>query len=332
MGRTKPSLRKRTIILRGGGRWTIRSAAQILRLQGVVAFPTETVYGLGANAFSIRAVKNIFRVKGRPGDNPLIVHIDSMRQFHEVVVERNAAAEKLARKFWPGPLTLVLKRSARIPGIVTANLPTVAVRMPSHPIARRLIAACGFPIAAPSANLSGRTSPTNPDDVIEDLFGRVDAIIYSGASGIGLESTVIEITGDAIHILRPGAITPAQLAKASGLRVIVSKHSVSKPRSPGMKYRHYATAAPLIVANSCAEAQRHCGSKSVLLRICKSRHGAFGHEIFLGSTCDRIARNLYAAMRRADRLNPSAIVVECPEPVGLGLAISNRLLKASCKK
>lgn len=336
MGRSIPEDGKHTLILRGGSARTINAAATILKKGGVVAFPTETVYGLGANAYSPESVRKIFRIKGRPADNPLIVHVSSMKQFHEITGERNEIAEKLARRFWPGPLTIVLKKSERIPGIVTANLQTVAVRMPSHPVARRLIAACGFPIAAPSANLSGRTSPTNPDDVVEDLFGKVDAIIYAGSSGIGLESTVIDFDGDTIRILRPGCITPKQLRKASGCKVVVATHAPSRPISPGMKYRHYSTIAPLYVVRNCAAAEKLAkrasrNGKMVLLKICGKRHSGFAAEIRLGETCARIARNLYAAMRRADRMKPAAIVVECPPPEGIGLAISNRLHKAAAQ-
>ena len=228
----------------------LQPAALILRQGGLVAFPTETVYGLGANALNPEAVARIFCVKGRPGDNPLIVHISGIDGLSPLVSRIPPLANKLFQAFSPGPLTLILPKSSRVPDLVTAGLDTVAIRIPAHPVARRLIELAGVPIAAPSANRSGRPSPTQAWHVAADLDGQIPLIIEAGSSQFGLESTVLDVTGDIPVILRPGAITASQIREIAGDVTEESRAFASgagAPRSPGMKYRHYAPRAQVII-------------------------------------------------------------------------------------
>ncbi|MGI6298621.1 MAG: L-threonylcarbamoyladenylate synthase [Saccharofermentanales bacterium] len=259
-------------------------AAELLRAGQLVAFPTETVYGLGADAFNPEAVRAIFTAKGRPADNPLIVHVASTDELADVVRELSPLARLLIEKFMPGPLTLVLPRSARVPDIVTAGLDTVAVRLPEHPVARRLIELAGVPLAAPSANRSGRPSPTLAKHVLEDMKGRIPMIVDGGPSDFGVESTVLDVTGSVPVILRPGAVTIEELQEVAGEILTVESAAAaaqsdpgtyapvkgekqtelkqytntleSAPRSPGMKYRHYAPRTPLCIAEGNTAAAR----------------------------------------------------------------------------
>jgi len=235
--------------------------ARVLREGGTVAFPTETVYGLGANALDPLAVGKIFAAKGRPSDNPLIVHIARLDELAAVVREVPDAVSALAGAFWPGPLTLVLPKSDLIPASVTAGLDTVGVRMPSHPVASALIEKAGVPVAAPSANVSGRPSPTTAQHVWADLAGRVDVIVDGGPAGIGVESTVLDLTGDAPTVLRPGGVSLEQLAAVvPGVRALDDFGGVTdveSPRSPGLKHRHYSPRAPLklFIGDHAAQAE-----------------------------------------------------------------------------
>ncbi len=234
----------------------IKYAAQVIRDGGLVAFPTETVYGLGADAFNAKAVEGIFKAKGRPADNPLISHISDVSQIDRLVSGKvPPVARVMMEQFWPGPLTLVMNKAEAVPGIVTAGLGTAAVRMPSHPVALALIEEAGTPVAAPSANSSGKPSPTSAAHVISDLSGKVDVIVDSGASVIGLESTVVDVTADPPVILRPGWIHIGMLAGiVPGItydRMLTAGDTCAcaqKPRSPGMKYRHYAPDAQLLIS------------------------------------------------------------------------------------
>ncbi len=234
----------------------IKYAAQVIRNGGLVAFPTETVYGLGADAFNAKAVEGIFKAKGRPADNPLISHISDVSQIDRLVSgEVPPVARVMMEQFWPGPLTLIMNKAEAVPGIVTAGLGTAAVRMPSHPVALALIEEAGTPVAAPSANSSGKPSPTSAAHVISDLSGKVDVIVDSGASAIGLESTVVDVTVHPPVILRPGWIHIGMLAGlVPGItydRILTEGDpgaSTHKPRSPGMKYRHYAPDAQLLIS------------------------------------------------------------------------------------
>ena len=231
----------------------LNEPAEILRNGGTVVFPTETVYGLGANALDPDAVKKIFIAKGRPSDNPLIVHIDNFEKIYELVEEVPENAKKLADAYWPGPMTLILKKKSVIPNEVSAGLATVGIRIPRDKIARRLIKLAGVPVAAPSANLSGSPSPTNFNHVMNDMYGRVDVIIEGENAEVGLESTVIDVTGDIPTILRPGGITPEMIKDVCG-DVIVDKkidgaNEGEKVKSPGMKYRHYSPKAEVYLVD-----------------------------------------------------------------------------------
>ncbi|NLP30200.1 MAG: threonylcarbamoyl-AMP synthase, partial [Clostridiales bacterium] len=231
----------------------IDEVAMILRNGGVVAFPTETVYGLGADALNHKAVSKIFKAKGRPSDNPLIVHISDIEQCYSLTNSFTETIKKLAERFWPGPLTIIVPKSNIVPDITTGGLDTVAIRMPDHPVALELIRRSGCPVAAPSANLSGRPSPTKGEHVMEDMFGKIDAIIKSGDCKVGIESTILDLTEDAPSILRPGILTPEELSNAIGQVVkidpainnVVDDNFV--PKAPGMKYAHYAPNAEMII-------------------------------------------------------------------------------------
>jgi L-threonylcarbamoyladenylate synthase len=331
----------------------LEPAAAILRAGGLVAFPTETVYGLGANALDEKAVQAIYRAKGRPSDNPLIVHISETDALQQLVSSIPGVAPALMRAFWPGPLTLVFPKSDRIPPVITAGLDTVAVRMPSHPIALELIRKAGVPVAAPSANSSGRPSPTLAKHVIEDLSGKVDAIIDGGNAMVGLESTVLDITSDPPVILRPGGVTLERLRELLGDvgidPAIASGHTASTPpRSPGMKYRHYAPkAAMLLVQGGAERVAAEIGKRAALhinegiaVGILATDETTALYEPFLHISCkilslgsrehpETLASNLFRCLREFDEKGVEVILAEAPESGGIGLAVTNRLMKAS---
>ena len=326
----------------------LQYAAEVLKNGGLVAFPTETVYGLGANALNESAVSGIFKAKGRPSDNPLIVHISDSRDLDKLTVSRPEVSELLIKNFWPGPLTLVVKRSSRIPDIVTAGLDSVAIRMPSHPIALALIAKAGIPVAAPSANSSGKPSPTCARHVIDDLDGKVNVIIDGGSVEVGLESTVLDITSKVPVILRPGGVTHEQLESVLG-RVDIcpslkgSEAGLHIPRSPGMKYRHYAPKARIVVfegtpdkvANEINKIYRQNtvnGIKSVVLATDETiNHYIDIDAITMGSRKkpDTIASSLFNVLREFDNQDVQVILAESIEDQGIGFAVMNRLVKAS---
>ena len=247
-----------TLLLDAENDGAIKTVAEILKRGGLVAIPTETVYGLAANAFDPVACGNIFKAKGRPGDNPLIVHICDIDMLGDVVSEFPEKAKILAEKFWPGPLTMIMKKSDKIPMVTSANLPTVAVRFPAHPVAQRIIRETGLPLAAPSANLSGSPSPTTFEHCVHDLMGRVDAIIDGGACSVGVESTIISFAEETPMLLRPGYVTLEQLRDAIG-EVGLSKAVLEKlgdgerVLSPGMKYKHYAPKARVSLVKGTSE-------------------------------------------------------------------------------
>ena len=244
------------------GAASIQEAADIIKNGGIVAFPTETVYGLGASCLDKKALDKIFKAKGRPSDNPLIVHVHSIEQVNEVAVSISATAEELMHKFWPGALTLVLKKRAVIPSNATGGLDTVAVRMPDHHVAQAIIEQAGVPVAAPSANLSGKPSPTTAQMVYEDLNGKIELIIDSGPCEVGIESTVLDVTGKVPKILRSGMITKEMINEAIG-NVEYSEGKHGKARSPGMKYEHYKPNAEVtIIKGPQAAVARH-----ILFRI-----------------------------------------------------------------
>jgi|LSQX01.3.fsa_nt_gb L-threonylcarbamoyladenylate synthase len=328
----------------------LEEAARVLREGGLVAFPTETVYGLGANALDEEAVAKIFQAKGRPADNPLIVHLASVEELPQVVASVPPEAAVLARRFWPGPLTLVLPRKEEVPLITTGGLETVAVRVPDHPLALELIRRAGVPVAGPSANLSGRPSPTTAAHVLEDLQGKVDVIIDGGPTGLGVESTVLDLTASPPVLLRPGGVTWEALEEVLGKvtldPAILAKEPVKEGpvRSPGMKYRHYAPKAKVYLVEgqdedriadrvaSLAEELAAAGMKVGVLATAESA-GRCGRGLVLigGSRRDpaALAASLFARLRTFDRLGVDAVVVEGIKPVGLGLAVMNRLRKAA---
>jgi len=326
---------KGTLLL-DGNQQAIEKAAALLKAGGLVAFPTETVYGLGAIATNPAAVKRIFMAKGRPADNPLIVHISDLDQLNQVADEPSPEALMLARRFWPGPLSLVLKRSPVVVPEISAGLPTVAVRMPDHPLALSLIRAAGAPIAAPSANLAGRPSPTSYRHVLDDLRGRIDAVIIGQDCRIGVESTVLDLSGEQPVILRPGGLSREELEEALHCHIPVagSKFSATKPSSPGMKYRHYAPRAPLILItgsperrfsllNSLAAFYRRQGLQVGVLKSAAGRGWARTDQP------GRLAANLYRLMRIFDAGGADLILIEETVYTGIGLAVMNRLRKAA---
>lgn len=332
----------------------IDAAAAVLRAGGLVAFPTETVYGLGADATRSEAVAGIFRAKGRPADNPLIVHVADFGGLDPLVSEVPPSAHLLRELFWPGPLTLVLPRSELVPDVVTAGLSTVAVRMPSHPVALALIRRAGVPVAAPSANVSGRPSPTSAAHVIEDLAGRVDLIIDGGDTDVGVESTVLDLTTDPPTLLRPGGVTHEELCQVLG-RVAVDPAALVRqedaaprrpriaPRSPGMKYTHYAPMAPLVLVEGelglvmeeilrLMHEYRLEGKRVGVLSTAESR-GAYPAHVVLevGSRAEpkAVASSLFSTLRAFDEHDVDVILAEGIPEEGLGLAVMNRLRKAA---
>ncbi len=329
-------------------REAISKAAEIIRAGGLVAFPTETVYGLGGNGLSSLASSKIYEAKGRPSDNPLILHIASIEQLYPLVEKIPEIAETLMDAFWPGPMTLIMKKSKLVPKETTGGLDTVAIRMPAHPVALALIEAAGLPIAAPSANLSGRPSPTCAEHVCEDLSGKIDMIIDGGDVSIGLESTIIDVTGDVPTILRPGFITQEILEKLLG-EVKVDKASVSKmeegdtPKAPGMKYRHYAPKASLVVVrgdnssvvrkiNELVKKAQSEGKKAGIICTRETMKLYTNGELKCIGARDaegEIALKLYRILREFDSTDVDVIYSEAFEEGSLGQAIMNRLLKAA---
>ncbi len=333
----------------------LQEAAAALAEGGVVAFPTETVYGLGADARNTEAVRRIFEAKGRPSDNPLIVHLASEEDLPALAAPVHDIERNLIRAFWPGPLTLVLPvKSGAVSPLATAGLDTVGVRVPSHDLARRLIALSGCPIAAPSANRSGRPSPTTAAHVMEDLEGLIDGVVDGGPAGVGLESTVVRVLENEIHVLRPGGVTSEQLRQAAGsaVRIVTAlEHAKSLaaeegPRSPGMKYTHYAPKGQMLlvtghdpermirtVLDQAAAARREGGRVGI---ISCSEHagryeGAADKVLVCGSrqAPDTAAQRLYAVLRECDRLGLEYIVAEGFPEEGIGTALMNRMRKAA---
>ncbi len=322
------------------GKDDIRKAARIIKNGGLVAMPTETVYGLAADALNGEAVRKIFKAKGRPMDNPLIVHISDISQVYALVREFPEKAKILARKFWPGPLTMILPKSALIPDEVSAGLDTVAIRFPSHPAAQTLIAE-SCPLAAPSANLSGSPSPTTVQHVRDDMDGRIDAIIDGGDCDVGVESTVITLASNIPELLRPGGITFEQLREAIGEviingAVIKPLKSGEKAASPGMKYKHYSPKAEVVLIDGDNESfweyiNRNASQGEAVLCY----DGDLGHLrlpcISVGKSDDyeTQAHRLFTALRNADEIGLKRVYAHCPEKKGIGLAVYNRIIRAA---
>lgn len=319
-------------------------AADLIRRGEVVGFPTETVYGLGADALNPLAAMKIFVAKGRPGDNPLIVHISEISQLAPLIARApGETALALAKRFWPGPLTMLFPKSSRVPDCVTAGLDTVGIRMPSNPWAKRLIELSGTPIAAPSANRSGRPSPTTAQRVFEDMDGRIPLILDGGECSVGLESTVLDVTGAVPRVLRPGGVTPEMIRSVVGdarvdESVMRPLREGEKPRSPGMKYRHYAPRGTLTifegdavrVSERICAAYDACRVPAVILAL--SNHiPLYGDRktISLGADARAAAGRLFEALRAADDMGAEGIFSEAVDETGIGLAVMNRLGRAA---
>ncbi len=328
----------------------IKYAAYVLKSGGIVVFPTETVYGLGANGLLEDAVNKVFVAKGRPADNPLILHVASELEIRDLVSYIPDFSKKLIAEFWPGPLTLIFKKSTIVPNIITAGLDTVAIRMPSDTIANLLIKEAGVPIAAPSANISGRPSGTDAKHVIEDLSGKVDLILDAGDSKVGLESTVLDVTVNPPILLRPGAVTPEQITEVTGDIIIDRVESIGLnkgvPRSPGMKYKHYSPKADVHVINGelSAVKEKICkmhlyfqdqGLKVGVLATKQTiKSYQLTNTISMGDRNNpaTIANSLFRCLRDLDEKQVDIILVEAVDDCGIGFAIMNRLIKASGNK
>ena len=325
----------------------IQQAGEIIKRGGLVAFPTETVYGLGANALDPEASRKIYAAKGRPSDNPLIVHIAEWEALDFIVQDIPEAARKLGEAFWPGPLTMIFARREAVPLATTGGLETVAVRMPDHPVALGLIRAGGGYIAAPSANTSGRPSPTRAQHVLEDMDGVIDMIIDGGEVGIGLESTIVDFTEDVPVILRPGYINQEMIQRVIGEvemdQALIGEDSSVRPKAPGMKYRHYAPKAQLYIVegnqedvrrkiDELAEREERQGRKAGVIVTEESvpfyRHGILK---VIGSRGDElsISRHLFGILREFDEMDVLVIYSEAFHTPHMGQAIMNRLMKAA---
>ncbi|MCS7132898.1 MAG: L-threonylcarbamoyladenylate synthase [Aigarchaeota archaeon] len=333
----------------------LRTAAEILRGGGIVAFPTETVYGLAAVVFNEAAVKKIFFAKMRPPDNPLIVHISDISMLDEVAVNVPKKAYNLMETFWPGPLTLILPKHHNVPKTVTGGLDTVAVRMPAHPVAMMLINEVGVPIAAPSANLAGRPSPTTAAHVIRDLYGRIDAIIDAGETIYGVESTVVNILAEPPLLLRPGAYTVEDLERVLGEKITIPEFArgyieAEDALAPGMKYKHYSPETPIILIDPSS------GDVKKMVDVVRDTALSYineGYRVCIVATFENvdeyssisrnavvlglgsrknafeIAKNLFKILRSIDDLNCDIAIIEGVQEKGLGLTVMNRLRKAS---
>jgi len=306
----------------------IARAAAVLRGGGLVAFPTETVYGLGADATNARAVARLFEVKGRPHFDPLIVHLGAANWLERCVTDAPPEARRLAERFWPGPLTLVLPKRETIPDLVTSGLPTVAVRVPSHPVAHALIGALDRPLAAPSANRFGRLSPTTAQAVAEDLGERIELVLDAGPTTHGIESTIVAFGDQGPRLLRPGPITPEQLRDCLGCDVPVVGKASPTPEAPGMLERHYAPRTPLRLLEGAPPAETR---RVACLAFRAAPAGAFAAVEVLSPSGDlrEAAANLFAALRRLDMAGAEWIVAEPVPENGLGVAIMDRLRRAA---
>ena len=310
----------------------IRQAAEIIKRGGIVAFPTETVYGLGADAFNPLAVARIFEVKRRPYFDPLIVHVASPSNVEELAKEIPSNVKKLIERFWPGPLTMVLLRKENIPDIVSAGLPTVAIRMPNHPMALALIIECRCPIAAPSANPFGYLSPTTADHVREQLGGQVDLILDGGPCPVGVESTILSFLEEKPRLLRPGGVPLEEIESIMG-KVEISPIE-EKPSAPGMLLRHYAPRTPIVLDWDKKDLHFYEDKKIGLLVLQKPKNNVQFHSVEVLSKKGDLreaAANLFSAIRRLDALNLDLIVAEPITEVGLGRAIMDRLRRATSK-
>jgi len=301
-------------------------AAGLIKQGWVVAFPTETVYGLGAAVFDGAAVARIFEAKRRPGDNPLIAHIGSLDQIDQLASGVEPYARTLIDSFFPGPLTVVVKKSDRVPLIATAGLDTIGIRMPRHPVAQKFLAACGTPVVAPSANLSGRPSPTTWRAVFEDLNGRIDCILQADATEIGLESTVVDCIGDRPVVLRQGSVSLAEIQAIAPEAVLGSdRHEERSQRSPGLRHKHYSPAAKVKIVGEILAARRE--AKSAFIGV-SSNGGAFAKKYIARDATD-YAHNLFEFFRECDREGIRTIYCEAVPEAGIGAALMDRIRRAA---
>jgi L-threonylcarbamoyladenylate synthase len=324
----------------------ISKASKLICSGEIIAFPTETVYGLGANALDPSAVLKIFEIKGRPSDNPLIIHIADMKTLRNLVSQIPLKANQIIKKFWPGPVTLVLKKSKIVPKITTGGLNTVAVRMPRNNVALALIRKSGLPIAAPSANISGRPSPTTAIHVKDDLDGKIKLILDGGSTKIGIESTVIDMTRSTPVILRPGGISKESIENEIGKVLFhnsligIERKKIKAYRSPGMKYRHYSPKAHVILVEGSENAAKSKiiqltekleaeGKKVSIMTTSKTLKVNSETIQYMGRSLEIIARNLFANLRQADKNNMDVIIVQGIQYNKIGFAIMNRLKKAA---
>ena len=324
----------------------LQQAAEILKRGGLLGIPTETVYGLGANGLNAQAVSNIFKAKGRPQDNPLILHIPDVGWLERYCQEIPESAYQLANAFWPGPLTIILRRKSMVPDVVTAGLDTVGMRCPSHALCRKIIAAADVPVAAPSGNTSGRPSPTTAAHMMEDMDGKIDAIMEGGPCTVGVESTIVDVTCHPPRLLRPGGITLEQLEEILGevevdpavTRIL---REGEQPKAPGMKYRHYAPKAPVTVVTGSPENSAEYISENAMSedgiicfheyveRFCQEREKTLVLDLGPVEDKQEQARRVFDALRKFDHTQVKAIWAQCPDGAGIGLAIANRLNKAA---
>lgn len=319
----------------------IKKVGEILRNGGLAAIPTETVYGLAGNALDGKCAEKIFAAKGRPSDNPLIVHISNISQWDDLVTEIPDTARVLAEKFWPGPLTVILPKSELIPDEVSGGLDTVAVRMPENEIARAIIEAAGVPLAAPSANLSGKPSPTSASHVIDDMLGRIDAIVDSGDCEVGVESTVISLAVTPARLLRPGRVTPEMLTEVLGEieiddAVFEKLRDGAEAASPGMKYKHYSPEAHVVLIRSSFDKfisfiKENADDGTVAL--CFEGEGDKLSVPFVTYGCENDpssqAKHIFDALRQVDKMGAKQVFARFPENEGMGLAVFNRLIRAA---
>lgn len=320
----------------------VARAAALLQAGQLVGFPTETVYGLAANALDEQAVTAIFTAKGRPQDNPLIVHIAQLQELENITSSVPQTAFKLAQAFWPGPLTMVLPRGEKVPAVVSAGLDTVAVRMPSHPVARAMLLASGLPLAAPSGNLSGRPSPTTAAYMMEDMQGRIPLIVDGGTCQVGVESTVVSLCGPVPLVLRPGAVTAEQMSRVLGTPVELS-HAITeglregeKAQSPGMKYKHYAPKAQVTLVKGSGEQYvdyvNHQNPQG-LMALCFAEDASALQVPFIvyggAQHPEEQAHQVFTALRQLDEQGAQTVLAHCPQSTGVALAVYNRLLRAA---
>lgn len=320
----------------------IKEAATSIKNSELVLFPTETVYGIGANALDEKAVSKIFKAKGRASDNPLIVHICNTDMLESLVKNIGEIEQKLMDNFWPGPLTIIFDRKECIPNIVTAGLDTVGIRMPSNIVAQKLIEFASLPIAAPSANVSGKPSGTKVEDIIDELDGKVDYILDSGMVDIGVESTVLRVIDNQVHILRPGKITAEDIERL-GIKVVIEKQIMEECKinervlSPGMKYRHYAPNTKCLLVysdnqdklidaiNKEVELEKNV---LVLGRTRNLEKYNAQNKLDMGDTLEEISKNIFTLLRKVDSYKVDLVIIEGVKKQGLGLAIMNRLIRA----